>query len=163
MKEIADWIRKQTPEWTDKQRYDSIVNIHRWLPNLCIVLFVFTENTAVRFFTLCLQLITLGSEFVLRECIVTMVEREFSDSKWDDLGRKLFKVFGWEITRPEKMTFNIGFNLGITFMIFLMLLRQSVLWMIGLAGIAVTVLPTLALFSKVPRFPEIAQLPLRQN
>ncbi len=160
MKEIADWIREWTPDWSDEERYIVITKIHKWLPPICLILFVFTENVVIRFFTLCLQLVTLGSEFILRDCIVTMVEREFSDSTWDDLGKKIFKAFGWDITRPEKMTFNIGLNLGLLIMTVLLLFRQSVLWVIGFTGIAVTALPTLAWFSKVPHLPEIVVLPL---
>lgn len=159
MKEIADWIREWTPDWTDEERYKVIARIHSWLPPICLILFVFTENVVIRFFTLCLQLVTLGSEFVLRDCIVTMVEREFSDSTWDDMFAKLFKALGWEINRPEKMTFNIGLNSGLLIMTILMLFRQSVLWILGFTGIAVTALPTLAWFSKVPHLPEIVVLP----
>ena len=160
MKEIADWIRNCTPDWTDEQRYKVIVRIHTWLPLVCLFLFVFTDSVIIRFFTLCLQLITLGSEFLLRDCFVTMVEREFSDSNWDDMFAKLFKALGWEITRPEKMTFNIGLNSGLLIMTILIMLRQSFLWILGFTGIAVTALPTLAWFSKVPHLPEIVVLPV---
>ena len=74
-----------------------------------------------------------------------MVEKELSDSHWDDLFAKALKAWGYEVTRPEKMMFNIGLNLGLLVMMILVLLRQSVLWV---AGIAVSTLPTLALLSK---------------
>lgn len=159
MKEIADWIRDQTPGWSDETRYKWIATIHSWLPPICLVLFAFTDTVWIRFFTLCLLLVTLVSEFVLRDCIVTMVEREFSDSNWDDLFAKTFKALGWEITRSEKMTFNIGLNSGLLIMIIMVLLRQSVLWVLGFTGIAVSALPSLVLLSNVPLLPQIAGSP----
>jgi hypothetical protein len=159
MKEVADWIREWTPDWTDDQRYSVIARIHSWLPPVCLVLFVFTDSVVVRFFTLVLLVVTLVSEFVLRDCIVTMVEREFSDSNWDDLFAKTFKALGWEITRSEKMTMNIGLNSGLLIMATLMLMRQSVLWILGFTGIAVSALPSLVLLSTVPLTPQIVGSP----
>jgi hypothetical protein len=153
MKEVADWIRDWTPGWEDEQRYKLTSAIHTWLPPLCIVLFVYTENIFIRFFTLVLLVITLVSEFVLRDCIVTMVEKEFSDSQWDDLFAKIFKSLGWEITRSEKMTFNIGLNSGLLILAILILLRQSILWMVGFAAIA---LPSLMWLPTVSHFQQTA-------
>jgi hypothetical protein len=151
MKEIADWIREWTPGFTDEGRYKFIVTLHSWLPPICLLLFAFTENILVRFFTLWMIVVTLISEFALRDCIVTMVEKEFSDSNWDDLFATLFKELGWEISRSEKMTFNIGLNSGLLIMMVLMLLRQSVLWVVGFASLWImTSLPSLVLFSRVP-------------
>jgi hypothetical protein len=96
---------------------------------------------------------TLFTEFALQDCIVTMVEKEFSDTTWDDLFAKFLKWGGYTVTRPEKMMFNIGLNLGLLIMMVLILLRQSILWIVG---IAVTVLPSLALLSTIPPLPEIA-------
>lgn len=146
MKEVADKIRDWSPDWTDEGRYKIIATLHSWLPPICIFLFVFTENIAIRFFTLCLLIMTLVSEFILRDCIVTMVEKEFSDTQWDDLFARIFKLLGWEITRSEKMTFNIGLNSGLLIIATLLLLRQSVLWTVGFASIAVTSLPILKSF-----------------
>jgi hypothetical protein len=151
MKEVADWIRSWTPGWEDEQRYKFISIIHSWLPPICIVLFVYTENVFIRFFTLCLLVVTLVSEFVLRDCIVTMVEKEFSDSQWDDLFAKLFKSFGWDITRSEKMTFNIGLNSGLLILAILVLLRQSILWMVGFAAITLPSLMWLPTVSHLPQ------------
>jgi hypothetical protein len=161
MKEIADWIREWTPGWSDETRYKWIATVHSWLPPVCLILFVFTDAVVIRFFTLCLLLVTLVSEFALRDCIVTMVEREFSDSNWDDLFAKTFKALGWEVTRSEKMTFNIGLNSGLLIMISMVLLRQSVLWVVGFTGIAVSALPSLVLLSNGLRLPQIeSTLPL---
>lgn len=160
MKAIAEWIREWTPGWTDDQRYTVVAGVHSWLPPICLVLFVFTDSVVIRFATLVLLLVTLVSEFVLRDCIVTMVEREFSDSNWDDLFAKIFKALGWEITRSEKMTFNIGLNSGLLILVTFMLFRQSVLWMVGFTGIAVSALPSLVLFSTIPRPLQIVELPV---
>jgi hypothetical protein len=148
MKPIADWIRDRTPDWSDEDRYRWVSRIHSWGPPLCLLLFVFTENVVVRFVTLCLVVMTLVSEFVLRDCIVTMVEREFSDSTFDDVFDWVFRQSGWELTRPEKMALNIGLNSGFLVLVFLMLLRQSVLW---IAWVPLSALPTLGLLSTALR------------
>lgn len=144
MKPIADWIRERTPDWSDEDRYRWVSRIHSWGPPLCLLLFVFTDNVVVRFVTLCLLVMTLVSEFVLRDCIVTMVEREFSDSTVDDVFDWVFRQSGWDLTRPEKMALNIGLNSGFLVLVFLMLLRQSVLW---IAWVPLSALPTLGLLS----------------
>ena len=140
-----------TPGLTDEGRYKLVAGVHSWLPPICLLLFTFTENIFVRFFTVWLILITLISEFALRDCVVTMVEREFSDSNWDDLFASLFKELGWEISRSEKMTFNIGLNSGLLIMVVLMLLRQSVLWIVAFTSLWImTSLPSLMLLSRGP-------------
>lgn len=155
MKSVADWIRSQTPEWTDEERYRVVSWVHSWGPPICLALFVFTNNVVVRFLVLLLEIATLVSEFVFQDCIVTMVEKEFSDTTWDDLFATFLKAGGYTVTRPEKMMFNIGLNTGLLIMMILVLLRQSVLWIIGFTGIAVSALPSLALFSIGLRSPEI--------
>ena len=147
MKPIADWIRARTPGWSDEDRYTLVSRIHSWGPPVCLILFVFTDNVVLRFFTLVLVLVTLVSEFVLRDCLVTMVEREFSDSTWDDVFQWGFRESGWDLTRPEKMALNIGLNSGFLLLLILMLLRQSVLWVVGFTGLAVSALPALGLLS----------------
>jgi hypothetical protein len=147
MKPIADWIRARTPGWSDEDRYHLVSRIHSWGPPVCLILFVFTDNVVIRFFTLVLVVVTLVSEFLLRDCLVTMVEREFSDSTWDDLFQWAFRESGWELTRPEKMALNIGLNSGFLILLILMLLRQSVLWVVGFTGLAVSALPALGLLS----------------
>ncbi len=159
MKPIAEWIRDKTPGWSDETRHRWVSFIHTWVPPVSLLLFVFTENVVVRFFTLCLLVMTLVSEFVLRDCIVTMVEREFSDSTWDDVFDWAFKASGWELTRPEKISLNIGLNTGFLVLGFLTLLRQSVLW---IAWLPASALPVLGLLSTVPLPPGSVALPLRQ-
>lgn len=159
MKPIAEWIRDKTPGWTDEDRYRWVSRIHSWGPPVCLLLFVFTENVLMRFTTLCLLVMTLVSEFVLRDCIVTMVEREFSDSTFDDLFDWAFRQSGWELTRPEKMALNIGLNTGFLTVGLLMLLRQSVLW---IAWFPLTAIPALGLLAKAPLPPGSVGLPLGQ-
>jgi hypothetical protein len=158
MKSLADWIRNWTPGWTDEQRYKVVAGIHTWLPPICLALFLFTNSVVARFMVLSLQVITLTSELAFRDCIVTMVEKEFSDSSWDDMFAKLFKSIDWDITRSEKMTFNIGLNFGLLIMTVLMLLRESVLWVVGFTGIGVIALPSLVLLSTNPHFQGTAGL-----
>lgn len=143
MKQIADFLRTITPTWTDKDRYKWLSLIHSWLVPTCLIVFIFVKNWIVRFTILILQVITILTEFFFQECLITTVEKEFSDETWDDLAENLFKANGWVLTRPEKMTFNIGINVGVFLVFIIMLLHESMLWMIGLAGISVITLPSI--------------------
>lgn len=145
MKDIADFLRKITPTWTDKDRYKWISTIHSWLVPACLILFIFVTNPLLRFVILLIQVITILTEFFFKECLITMVEKEFSEETWDDIANKIFKLNGWDLTRPEKMTFNIGINVGVFLVFVLMLLRESLLWMVGIAGITVATLPSIFL------------------
>lgn len=149
MKQIADWIREWTPGWTDDDRYRWISGLHAWLVPICLGVFFFTDSIILRFLVLVIQLITLITEFMFRECIITLVEKEFSAENWDDLVNKLFTALGWKLKRSEKMTFNIGLNVGIFFVFLLTLLRESILWLIGISGLAVTALPSLVWLSTI--------------
>lgn len=160
MKALADWIRNVTPEWTDEERYHWISTVHSWMVPACLFGFLFIDNVIVRFVILVIQVITIVTEFAFRECIITLVEKEFSPREWDDLFMRLFKALGWDITRPEKMTFNIGLNAGVLFVFLLVLLRESLLWILGISGIAVTALPTLALFSRYLHPAQTVPMPL---
>lgn len=147
MKHIADCIRKITPTWKDKDRYKWLSFIHSWLVPSCLLLFVFVNNPVVRFIILILQVITILTEFFFKECLITMVEKEFSNEEWDDIANKLFKSNGWTLTRPEKMSFNIGINVGVLLVFILVLLKESLLWMIGLAGISLATLHSIFLLN----------------
>lgn len=135
MKEVAEFIRFLTPSWTDKDRYKWLSTVHSWLVPACLLLFVFVNNPVLRFTILLLQVTTVLTEFFFKECLITMVEKEFSEETWDDVASKLFEMNGWKLSRPEKMTFNIGINIGVFLVFVLMLLRESMLWMIGIAGV----------------------------
>ena len=148
MKLAADWIRTFTPEWTDEERYTLLSRIHSWLVPACLFLFIFVNNWALRFVILVLQVIAIITEFYFRDCLLTMIEKEFSQTSWDDIAKRIFKLFGWELSRPEKMTFNIGINIGVLLVFILMLLRESILWVVGISSIFVTALPSLVLFSR---------------
>jgi hypothetical protein len=137
MKEVADSIRLLTPSWTDKDRYKWLSIIHSWLVPACLLIFIFVNNPIIRFTILLLQVTTVLTEFFFQECLITMVEKEFSEETWDDIASKLFEINGWKLTRPEKMAFNIGINVGVFLVFILMLLRESMLWMIGLAGVTI--------------------------
>jgi hypothetical protein len=72
-----------------------------------------------------------------------MVEKEFSDETWDDLAEILFRKLGWKLKRKEKMAFNIGINVGVLVVFMLLLLKESLLWTIGFAGISLATLPSI--------------------
>jgi hypothetical protein len=144
MKDLADFLRTITPTWNDKKRYKWLSTLHSWLVPICLFLFLFVNDPLLRFFILMIQVLTILTEFFFKDCLITMVEKEFSNETWDDIASKLFKANGWELTRPEKMSFNIGINVGVLLVFILILLRESMLWMLGLAGISIT---TLTFFS----------------
>ena len=149
MKLAADWIRTFTPEWTDEERYTWLSRIHSWLVPACLLGFIFINNWFLRFVILILQVIAIITEFYFRDCLITMIEKEFSQTSWDDIAKRIFKLFGWELSRPEKMTFNIGINIGVLLVFMLMLLRESVLWIVGISSIFVTALPSVMWFSRM--------------
>ena len=138
MKYIAEFIRKLTPTWTDKNRYKWLSTLHSWLVPLCLLSFIFIDNWVIRLFILIMQIITIITEFFFKDCLITMVEKEFSNETWDDIASKLFKNLGWKLKRPEKMAFNIGINVGVLLVFILILLRESLLWVLGLAGISLS-------------------------
>lgn len=149
MKLIADFLRNLTPTWTDKDRYKWLSIVHSWLVPTCLLLFVFVTNPLIRFIILIIQVITILTEFFFKECLITMVEKEFSEETWDDIANKIFKSNGWELTRPEKMSFNIGINVGVFLVFVMILLKESFLWIIGFAGISIATLPSIMLFSSL--------------
>ncbi len=149
MKDFADFLRTITPTWTDKNRYKWLSTLHSWLVPICLFLFLFVNDPLLRFFILMIQVLTILTEFFFKDCLITMVEKEFSDETWDDIAEKLFKANGWELTRPEKMSFNIGINVGVLLVFILILLRESMLWMLGLAGMSVGTIVFLPFFSQL--------------
>ena len=160
MKPLADFIRDITPEWTDEERFVVLSRIHTILEPACILGFVLWNNVIVRLLILFIQVLTVTTQLALRECVITLVEREFFEKPCHDMFAQLFHGMGWDITRSEKMTFNIGLNIGVLIVFSLMLLKESLLWMVGLAGVTVTALPTLAWFSTVLRSRDTAEWPL---
>ena len=149
MKPIADFLRNLTPTWSDKDRYKWLSILHSWLVPLCLLLFIFVTNPFLRFLILVIQVITILTEFFFKECLITMVEKEFSEETWDDIANKIFKLNGWELTRPEKMSFNIGINVGVFLVFVLVLLRESMMWMIGLAGLSIATIPPIMFYSSL--------------
>jgi hypothetical protein len=143
MKGVADFLRAATPSWNDNDRDRALSTLHSWLVPLCLLLFVFVTNWVVRFIILVLQVITIVSEFFFKDCLITIVEKEFSDETWDDLADTLFRNLGWTLRRKEKMAFNIGINVGVLLVFILIVLKESMLWTIGLAGITVATLPSI--------------------
>lgn len=154
METVAEWIRDRTPLWTDDQRYRMLSSLHVYGPPIWLVLFVLTDTPLVRVLALGLVVFTLASEVLLRECALTLLEQEFSDTTWDDAMSKATKALGWTITRSEKMMFNIGLNSGLLIMMVLVLLRQSLVW-----TFPILVLLLLVLLSKGLRSGEIAAPP----
>jgi hypothetical protein len=150
MKPIADWIREQTPGWTDDARYTLVSRIHSWGPPVCLLLFVFTDNPAIRFLTLCLVLTTL-----LSELDASGLSRHDGRTRvlGLDLGRSLSMGHSPDrlgIDAPRKD----GAEHWLEFWVSDLdcascFLRESVLWMVGITGLAVSAIPALGLLSRV--------------
>jgi hypothetical protein len=147
MKTIADWIRDQTPEWTDTKRFKTLSIFHTILEPVCIIGFIFS-NYIIRVLILLVQLTTVTTQLSLRECLLTLIEKEFEEKSNHDIFLLLFQSIGWNITRSEKMTFNIGLNIGVLIVFLLMILKESVLWMSWIVALIIIALPTLMYFSK---------------
>lgn len=160
MVSFAELIRMMTPGWTEDERHAAITFVHKLLTPGCILGFVLTQNRVFRWFVVFWIFQTVITQLTLRRCAIRLLERKFSNKRYVDSFSGLFHMFDWDVTRSEKMTFNIGLNIGVLVVFSLMLLKESLLWMVGLAGVTVTALPTLALFSTVLHFRDIAELPL---
>ena len=143
MEDVAAGIRTLTPGVTDEERYRVISFLHTWFPILSVLLLVFTESIVFKLVALVFLILVVVTEIAYRDCIWTQLEKEFSDKPGANLGSKLLHMVGWDITRSEKMTLNIGFACGILVMAVLMLLRESALWMLGITGVGFTALQTL--------------------
>lgn len=151
MDSVADLIRSWTPTWTDDSRYRLLSTLHGTVPHVLVVLFVMTDSPVVRVVALGLMIFTLTSQVVTRECVMTLLEHEFSDARWDDFVTSAAKSLGWVLTRSEKMAFNIGLSVGVLGMMILILMRQSLIWVFP-----ILVLLSLVLLSKGHRSVEIA-------
>jgi hypothetical protein len=159
MKSIADWIREQTPGWTDETRYRALSWAHTLLEPV-VLLGITSSSFQLLVFTL--QLFVVFSQFLLRECLLTLIEREFAEAPCTDLFATLFAALGWTITRSEKMTFNIGFNCGLLLLNALLLLQRSVLWGLWMvAGVLIASL-ALALLARAHPPPDIDESPPSQ-
>ena len=143
MKDIAEFIRNATPGITDEERHRVVSFLHTWFPVVSLLLLVFTESVIFKLIALVFLVAVIVTEIVYRDCIWTQLEKEFSDKSGTNLGVRLLQAFGWEISKSEKLTFNIGFACGLLVMTVLMLLRESALWMLGITGIGFTALQTL--------------------
>jgi len=160
MKPLAEWIRNWTPEWTDETRHAYISQVHKLLQPACLIGFIFVENVIVRWLAVFWIFQTAITQLTLRRCAIRWVERRFSKKPYVDVVSEIFRIVGWNVSRSERMTYHIGMNLGTLLIFALILLKENVLWMVGLAGVTVTALPTLVLFSKALHPPDIAELPL---
>lgn len=129
MESVASRIREWTPGWTDASRYRVISVLHAVVPPVSVALFVLTDIPLVRAMGLGLLVFTLSSQLMTRECLMSLLEEEFSKGKWSDLFSTVAGLLGWTITRPEKMMFNIGLSVGVLVVMLLMVIRESVLWL----------------------------------
>jgi hypothetical protein len=161
MKSVADWIRVRTPDWTDQQRYRWLSTFHAWILPAILVCGFFVQSWGVRFLILIVQIVTIVTEFYFRDCLITMIEKEFSKQSWDDVVTRAFKNAGWPMTRGEKMTFNIGINAGVLITFLIMLMRESVLWIVPIVLLGFSALPILAWFARETPTPSIVSVDLR--
>ena len=149
MKPVADWIRRQTPDWTDEERYETLTFWHRLLQPGTIAGFVF-GSPLVRFCILLFHSIVIITQIAYRDCLIYRVEREFSNKKVKTAVSYLLRALGLHtLKQSEKTMFTAGLNTGVLVMFIVILLQESVLWMVGFAVIVFTVPPILMWFSTI--------------
>ena len=149
MKHVADWIRRHTPEWTDSQRYETLSFWHKLLSPGTIAGFMLGPGW-VRFLILVLHSIVIITQVVYRDCLIYRVERELSNKKIRTVLSQILRVLGLNtLTPPEKMMFTAGLNTGVLIMFVMILLQESVMWMVGVALVVFTVPPILWWFSTI--------------
>lgn len=145
MKPVADWIRTQTPGWTDAERYETLTFWHRLLQPGTIAAFVF-GGPVLRFGVLVLHTLVIVTQVLYKDCLVHRVEREFSNQHLQTLATHFFRVTGLHtLTRTEKMMFIAGTNAGVLLMFAIILLQESLLWTVAFAAVVFTV-PTLLMW-----------------
>jgi hypothetical protein len=149
MKHVADWIRRQTPDWTDAERYETLSFWHRLMGPLTVAGFVFGGSVA-RFFIILFHSLVIVTQIHYRDCLIRRVEREFSNKKMKSTMTYFLKAVGLDTLKPiEKMMFTAGLNTGILIMFVIILLQKSVLWTVAFAAMIFTVPPILWWFSTV--------------
>lgn len=159
MKHIADWIRDRTPTWTDAQRYEAMVFWHRLMGPLTVAGFVF-GGPVLRFFIIVFHSIVTGTQIYYRDCVIRLVEREFSNKKMKSTMTYFLKAVGLDTLKPiEKMMFTAGLNAGMLIMFVIILLQKSLLWTVAFAGMIFTVPPILWWFSTVLPPPNTSSQP----
>jgi len=163
MKHVADWIRRQTPDWTDNERYETISFWHKLLTPGTIAGFVFGPAW-LRFLILVCHSIVIITQVLYRDCLIYRVERELSNKKIRTMVSHLFQLLGLNrMTPQEKMMFTAGMNAGILIMFVIILLQESVMWTVGFALVVFTVPPVLWWFSTVLPPLETASPPPRND
>jgi hypothetical protein len=149
MKHVADWIRTQTPEWTDDQRYETLIFWHKLLQPGTIAGFMLGPAW-LRFLILVLHSIVILTQVAYRDCLIYRVEREFSNKKIKTVVSHLLRALGLHtLKQSEKTMFTAGLNTGVLIMFVMILLQESVMWMVGVAMVVFTVPPILWWFSTV--------------
>jgi hypothetical protein len=156
MKRVANWIRDQTPGWTDEQRYETLTFWHRLLQPGTIAGFVF-GGPFLRFAILVLHTIVILTQIAYRDCLIYRVEREFSSKKMKSAVWYLLRALGLHtLKQSEKSMFTAGLNTGVLIMFVVILLQESMMWMVGFAALVFTVPPILAWFSTIlPPLPPV--------
>jgi hypothetical protein len=160
MKRVADWIRNQTPTWTDAERYETITFYHRLLGPGTVAGFVF-GGPIIRACILVLHSLVIVTQIAYRDCLLRRVEREFSSKKMKTNKEFFLQAIGLDTLSPiEKMMFTAGLNTGMLIMFVIILLQKSVLWTVVFAGVVFTVPTILWWYSTVlPPLETSSQLP----
>jgi hypothetical protein len=84
-----------------------------------LIAFFFSGSLILRIIVLLVISGSIITELYYRECILSLIEREFSSESWDDILDDLFERFDWKLKREEKVIGFTCFNIGIFLMLFL--------------------------------------------
>jgi hypothetical protein len=119
MKDVAEYLRWVTPFFNDTQRYKVLSWFHVLIQIVILIAFFFSGSLILRIIVLLVISGSIITELYYRECILSLIEREFSSESWDDILDDLFERFDWKLKREEKVIGFTCFNIGIFLMLFL--------------------------------------------
>ena len=158
---LTDWVRCLTPTWSDEQRYHLVSTVHASLSSLG-VLFFLCPTVLVRSVLMIGLTVTVVTEILFGDCIITAIEHKLSTQTWEDIFDTILRSQGVELPRSIKMAYITGANLGVLVCFSFFLLTESINWMVGLMALGVVTLLALVLTSSTPPLQEVAELRLDQ-
>lgn len=159
---LTDWVRYLTPAWSDEQRYHLVSTVHASLSSLGILFFL-CPTVLVRSVLMVGLTITVVTEILFGDCIITAIEHKLSTQTWEDIFDTILRSQGVELPRSIKMAYITGANLGVLICFSAFLLTDSMNWMVGLMALGVVTLLALVLTSSTPPLQEVAELRLDQT
>ena len=158
---LTGWVRCLTPGWSDEQRYGLVSTSHASLSSLGILFFLY-PTVWMRSVLMVGLTITVVTEILFGDCIITAIEHKLSSQTWEDIFDTILRSQGIELPRTVKMAYITGANLGVLLCFSAFLLTDSINWMVGLMALGVLTLLALVLTSSTPPLREVYEVRLDQ-